>query len=116
MTSRPSHEKRGSKRVPVALTAHARIGNRFVKEALGDISAGGLYLRTREPAKEGSEVTVALSLPATDGSRICTLVGNVVRIDKDHRGKLLGVGVTFKGDAMSKADLDVLRGFLSKAA
>lgn len=116
MTSRSSHEKRTSRRVPVKLTAHARIGNRFVKEALGDLSTGGLYLKTREPAKEGAPVTVAIALPAADGSKICTLVGSVVRVDKDPRGKLLGVGVSFSGAQMSKKDLEVLQGFLDRAA
>lgn len=116
MTSRSSHEKRTSRRVPVDITAHARIGNRFVKEPLGDISAGGLYLRTKEAAKEGIAVTVALALPEKDGSKICTLVGNVVRVDRDQKGKLKGLGISFKGEQMSKADLDALRGFLSRAA
>lgn len=115
MTSRSAQEKRTSKRVPVELTAHARIGNRFVKEPLGDISAGGLYLRTKELAKEGIQVTVALALPDKDGSKICTLVGQVARIDKDQKGKLRGLGIRFAGDQMSKADLDALRTFLERS-
>lgn len=100
----------------MSLTAHARIGNRFVKEPLGDISAGGLYLKTKELAKEGSEVTIALSLPLKGETRICTLVGSVVRVDRDARGKLCGLGVSLVKDRLGKADLDTLAGFLASSA
>ncbi len=56
-------EKRGFPRIPVTLTAHCRIGNRYVKDAVADLSEGGLYLKTREPAREGTPVRVALALP-----------------------------------------------------
>lgn len=117
MASRPTGaEKRRARRVPVSLTAHARIGNRFVKEPLGDISAGGLYLKTKELAKMGAEVTVALSLPVKGEARICTLVGSVVRVDRDARGKLCGLGVSLVPDRLGKADLATLRNFLEATA
>lgn len=116
MPSRTSQgsEKRVFPRIPVALTAHCRIGNRFVKDAVADLSEGGLYLKTREPAREGTPVRVALALPFSDGPRYCTLVGTVARIDKDAKGYSRGLGVSFQGLDSHLGDRDALRGFLSK--
>ena len=79
----------------MTLTAHCRIGNRFIRDAVGDLSQGGLYLKTKEPAREGAPVRVAIALPHADGPKFCTLVGCVARVDRDTRGRLLGLGVSF---------------------
>jgi hypothetical protein len=86
-------EKRGAPRIPVSLTAHCRIGERYVKDDIGDLSERGLFLRTREPAREGTPVRVAVGLPAREGTRFCTLVGFVAREHRDMHGLLLGLGV-----------------------
>jgi hypothetical protein len=107
-------EKRGSPRIPVTLTAHCRIGNRYVKDAVADLSEGGLYLKTREPAREGTPVRVALALPFIDGPRYCTLVGLVARVDRDARGFLKGLGVSFAG-SLQTGDREALHGFLKRS-
>lgn len=104
-------EKRGSPRIPVALTAHCRIGNRYVKDAVGDLSEGGLFLKTRELAPEGTPVRVALALPMGDGPRYCTLVGSVARVDRDARGSLRGLGVSFTND-LPRDERAALSGYL----
>lgn len=109
-------EKRNFPRIPVALTAHCRIGNRFIRDAVADLSEGGLYLRTKEPAREGTPVRVALALPFIDGPRYCTLVGSVARVDRDARGMLRGLGVSFEEVESHLSDRQALKGFLSKAA
>lgn len=106
-----AQEKRGFPRIPVTLTAHCRIGNRYVKDAVADLSEGGLFLRTRESAREGTPVRVALALPFGDGPRYCTLVGAVARIDRDGRGVLRGLGVAFSGE-LGRPDREALSGFL----
>lgn len=106
-------DKRTFPRIQVALTAHCRIGNRFVRDAVADLSEGGLYLKTREPARAGTPVRVALALPFPDGPRYCTLVGNVARIDRDSRGFSKGLGVSFDG-GLQMTDRDALKGFLSR--
>jgi uncharacterized protein (TIGR02266 family) len=95
--------------VQVALTAHCRIGNRFVREAVSDLSAGGLYLKTRELAPRGTPVRVALALPMAEGPHYCTLVGSVARVDRDARGFARGLGVAFES-----ADREALQGFLAQ--
>ena len=107
-----AQEKRTHPRVPVTLTAHCRIGNRFVRDALGDLSEGGLYLRTKEKAIEGTPVRVALALPLADGPRVITLVGNVVRVDRDARGQAKGLGVSFSGAQIHDVDRQSLTGFI----
>ncbi len=108
------HEKRAARRVAVNLTAHCRIGTRFMKEPVGDLSRGGLYLRTREPVSEGLPVRVALALPHDDGPRFCTLVGNVARLVRDERGRPLGIGVSFSSEQIAAPDLETLDGYLSR--
>lgn len=105
-------EKRTFPRINVSLTAHCRIGNRYVRDAVADLSEGGLYLRTREPAREGTPVRVALALPFGDGPRFCTLVGAVARVDRDPRGYLRGLGVSFTGEQIAIADREALMGFI----
>lgn len=109
-------EKRVFPRIPVELTAHCRIGNRFIRDTVGDLSEGGLYLKTKEPAREGTPVRAVLALPADKGARICTLVGNVARIDRDHKGHLRGLGVSFSGDQIASLDRRSLTDYLSQHA
>lgn len=116
MTGRTSsREKRVFPRIPVALTAHCRIGNRFVRDAVADLSEGGLYLKTREVARQGTPVRVALALPFPDGPRYCTLVGNVARVDRDAKGFARGLGVSFEGVEIEATDRSALSGFLTKS-
>jgi uncharacterized protein (TIGR02266 family) len=115
VTSTAHGEKRASPRTPVQLTAHCRLGNRYVKEAVGDLSEGGLFLRTREVVKEGTAVRVAVALPLTEGPRICTLIGHVVNIHKDARGQRLGVGVVFESQEIASLDQLALSHFLARA-
>lgn len=88
-----TNEKRTSPRVPVAFTAHCRLGTRHVRDSVCDVSRDGLYLKTREPVREGTEVRVAMALPTGEGHRFCTLVGSVARVDRDSLGILRGWGV-----------------------
>ena len=105
-------EQRQDVRLPVTLTAHCQIGSRFVRETLVDLSENGLFLRTAEPAAEGTAIQVALALPYGSGTRFCTLTGQVVRAQRDSRGEREGLGVRFD-EGISPFDRDMLRGFLS---
>jgi len=111
-----TQEKRGSRRVTVSLVAHCRIGNRFTREAVCDLSSGGLYLRTRELAKKGTPVRVALALPHDSGPKFCTLVGCVAREDRDMSGKVMGIGVSLDPMQTPLHDRTVLDGFVARAA
>ena len=106
------HEQRVFRRFPVTLTAHCRLGNRYVRDAIVDLSEGGLYLRTREPARAGTAVRVALALPHQEGPQFCTLVGNVARQDKDARGHQRGLGVSFDDETLAAHDRVALAAYL----
>ena len=110
-----SPEKRSHPRFAVALTAHCRIGNRFIRDAIADLSQGGLYLKTREPAREGTPVRVAIALPHETGPKFCTLVGCVARIDRDARGRLVGLGVSFDATQTALHDRTTLSAFIARA-
>ena len=103
-------EKRVSPRVPVALTAHCRIGTRHLKDAVVDLSEGGLFLETRAAAAVGTPVRMALALPV--GTEICTLVGAVARQELDARGRPKGLGVAFEEAAIDPSHRRTLAGFL----
>src|SRR4051812_27074438 len=107
-------EKRGFPRVAVSLVAHCRIGNRFTRESVIDLSGGGLYLRTREVAKKGTPVRVALALPHDTGPKFCTLVGCVAREDRDPFGKLRGLGVCLDPHQTPLHDRTLLTSFVSR--
>ena len=98
------------------LTAHCRIGNRFIRDAVADLSEGGLYLKTREPAREGTAVRVALALPHREGPKFCTLVGLIARVDRDSRGILRGLGVSFSDEEIAPNDREAVSAFLQQAA
>jgi uncharacterized protein (TIGR02266 family) len=108
-----SSEKRIHPRQSVALTAHCRIGNRFIRDAISDLSLGGLYLKTKEPAREGTQVRVAVALPGEDGPKFCTLVGNVARIDRDLRSRVIGLGVSFDDTQTALHDRSTLTSYLA---
>ena len=107
-------EKRIFRRYPVELTAHCRVGNRYIRDAIVDLSEGGLYLRTREPAREGTSVRVALALPYAEGPHFCTLVGVVVRTDRDAKGHVKGLGVSFEDETLDGRDRATLASFLAR--
>jgi hypothetical protein len=115
MAAAHAMEKRSARRVPVSLTAHCRIGNRFVREPVADLSRGGLYLKSRQPgAREGIPVRVALALPHAEGPRFCTLAGQVVRLDRDSNGRLCGMGVSFAADQIAQLDRTMLDDYLTQ--
>ena len=115
-SSMEGQDKRIFPRVLVAITAHCRIGNRFVRDPIVDLSEGGLYLKTKEPARSGTEVRVALALPYPDGPRYCTLVGSVARVDRDSRGFSRGLAVSFEGVSGQLNDRKALKAFLMASA
>jgi Tfp pilus assembly protein PilZ len=113
-SSSRAEDKRRTPRVSVSLTAHCRIGNRFIRDPVADLSLGGLYLRTHEPARAGTPVRAALALPTQDGPRYLTLVGSVARVDTDPRGHAQGLGVAFAEDQMREQDRRALGLFIAE--
>jgi hypothetical protein len=114
LSSSRAADKRRTPRVRVSLTAHCRIGNRFIRDPIADLSLGGLYLRTHEPARAGAPVRAALALPSQDGPRYLTLVGSVARVDTDPRGHAQGLGVSFVDEQMAAADRSALGAFIAE--
>ena len=105
-------EKRAEPRLAVTLAAHCRVGDRYLRESLTDVSPSGLFLATRERFAMGAPVRVALALPYADGPRFCTLVGTVVRVAHDPAGSPNGLGVAFEGE-VNGLDRELLKGFIA---
>ncbi len=60
-----------------------------------DISAGGIFLRTKREVEVGTEVTVNIIHPETEQE--FALAGSVVRMHHDDSGKPSGLGIKFTG-------------------
>lgn len=89
------HERRGGQRLPFSGTAYLTYDGRCRSEAVVDVSADGLQIRSGVRLKPGKEVKVFLPLPAEDGWRMCLLKGKVVRRDRAGRGDgRLGIALT----------------------
>jgi hypothetical protein len=101
-------EKRSSQRVAVSITAHCRIGSRYIRDPIGDLSVGGLYLRTREVARTGTPVRVAFAITRQSGTHFISLAGQVARLDHDDHGILRGLGVRFDQSELDDEDRSLL--------
>ena len=104
-------ERREYPRLPLGLWAHCQIDGMVSQEALGDLSVGGLYLRTSNPAPMGARVRIVLGLPYIGGQRVCSLAGRVVWVDRNS-AQIKGLGVQFDEET-GNADAQLLRGFLA---
>ncbi len=104
-------ERRRHPRLSVGLTAHCQIDGIVSQEALGDLSVGGLYLRTSAAVRQGARVRIVLGLPYIGGQRVCSLAGRVAWVNRGEMGEVRGAGVEFDQETES-ADYELLRGFL----
>lgn len=77
-------------RRPVVQQVDYTIGDRFHRDAMRDISLGGMFIETNLLLEVGQEVTV--SIPFSDGRPPVRVRGEVVRVAKD------GVGIRFRRD------------------
>lgn len=108
----PGAELRRMPRLPLGLSAHCQIDGIVAQHALGDLSTGGLYLRTSTPLRLGARARIVLGLPYIGGQRVCTLSATVLRLDREggEDGPVRGAGLGF--DETDGPDHELLVGFL----
>jgi hypothetical protein len=109
---REEPDRRSHPRLTLGLWAHCQIDGIVSQEALGDLSAGGLYLRTTAQVREGARARIVLGLPYIGGQRVCSLSGSIAWVDVQPDGALHGAGVRFDQETDS-ADHQLLEGFLA---
>lgn len=97
-------ERRAHERLPVAMTAHCRIGPRHLRARVTDISVGGLLLKTEEMAPVGAQVRLAVNIPQPSGVRVCVLAGEVARLEVDRFGNQRGLGVRLSATSIAPVD------------
>jgi molecular chaperone DnaK len=88
----------------VALQAKCSSWDRFHNLFSGNISEGGLFIPTEEPAKAGEVIAIELTVP--DGSRL-ELPGRVTHVIRDPDGNQHGLGIKLEvpeGDARKRYD------------
>lgn len=108
-----ARERRLHRRLSVGLQAHCQIDGIVSQEVLGNLSEGGLFLRTRAQLREGSRVRIVIGLPYIGGQRVCSLSGFVAWVARDDvTGTVSGAGVTIDVADTDDADEALLKGFL----
>ncbi len=96
---------RKHERVPLLTAVDYSTEDRFYKDYIQDISAGGVFIKTRMPFRAGQEVSLTFSLP--DYQKHLKIIGEIVRITPQ------GIGVKFKianeeQETMTKALLEMI--------
>jgi len=81
--------KRKHKRKPCLLAVDYSTPDRFYREFIQNISAGGIYIETREPLSKGEDISLTFSVPSSETP--IRLTGKIVRTDKS------GIAVEFEG-------------------
>ena len=78
--------------------------DRFYREFIQDISAGGLYIETREPLLKGDTISLTFSVPNSEVP--IRLTGIIVRTDEN------GIAVEF--DRISKYQEEIISSLINK--
>lgn len=107
-----ARERRVHRRLSVGLQAHCQIDGLVSHEVLGNLSEGGLFLRTSAQVQEGSRVRIVIGLPYIGGQRVCSLSGCIVWVARDAAGRVSGAGVAIDAADTDDADEALLKGFL----
>ena len=97
--------KRKHEREPFFMVVDYSVEDRFYKSYIQNISAGGVFIKTRMPFKAGHEAS--LTFPLADYQKYIKITGEIVRVTPQ------GIGVKFKmvnqdQEAMLKSLLEFL--------
>jgi hypothetical protein len=104
-------DRRRTPRLPLGLWAHCQIDGVVSQQALGDLSATGLYIRIGTAPRVGARVRIVLGLPYISGQRVCSLSGRITWVDREG-DVVRGAGVQFDHET-DGADHELLEGFLA---
>jgi uncharacterized protein (TIGR02266 family) len=80
--------RRKHEREPFFMAVDYSTKDRFYKDYIQNISAGGVFIETRMPFRAGQEVSLTFPLP--DYQKYIKIIGEVVRVTPH------GIGVKFK--------------------
>lgn len=105
------HKTRSEPRVQKVLAVEFKDRQSFFRAYTGNVSSGGLFIRTERPLPKGQEIVLKLKLPdITDPLQVKSEV-IWARTDANEKGQPPGMGVRFT--AMSKKDNQLLKEFLT---
>jgi len=96
--------KRRHTRKSCLITVDYSTPDRFYREFIQDISAGGLYIETREPLSKGEAISLTFSVPNSEVP--IRLTGKIVRADES------GIAVEF--EQISKYQEEIISSLLDK--
>jgi len=105
LEERLSKGRRKHEREPFFMVVDYSVEDRFYKSYIQNISAGGVFIKTRMPFKAGQEAS--LTFPLADYQKYIKITGEIVRVTPQ------GIGVKFKmvnqdQEAMLKSLLEFL--------
>ena len=107
-------ERRKHPRIPIKLRVKYRSAKDFFEDYSGNISAGGMFIRTREPVEYGTKVLLEFVLPEIPMT--VRGLGEVVRVVREgvSQEEPGGMGIKFlKFDAGSE---ESIKKFISRQA
>jgi uncharacterized protein (TIGR02266 family) len=87
--------RRSARRVPSSIRIGVASDDEFIEQHAANISAGGMFIRMRDPLPLNSVLTLYLELP--DGGPAAVVDAQVVRVAQPGHDPLSGVGVQFIG-------------------
>lgn len=103
-------DNRKHSRVPSRMRCWCEGDNVTLYSRVGNVSEGGLFLRTSTPLREGVRATVRLGVGEEDGPELQTLA-KVVWARQNGQPWPSGMGLQF--DALDEASLEQLRRIIS---
>jgi molecular chaperone DnaK len=106
-------ERRVFDRAPLNMLVQFRLRDldEFMRDYAVNVSAGGMFIRTREPHAEGSMIYLQFRL--SDGSKIIEGLGKVVHVNPPSHA-VPGMGVEFVN--LDDASLDLIREIVEERA
>ncbi len=98
MTQSSHGELRAHRRVPTKILVDYHYGDVRARCAADNVSEGGVFLRSEDPAPEGTRIYLRLYLPRDEPSARDSLevIGVVVRSISAAEGRIGGMGVHFE--------------------
>ncbi len=85
--------RRQAPRVPAKLVVRFASANAFLQQYAENLSSGGIFIATPNPAPVKSKLELELHLPKTD--EILKLQGEVMHVQTGEDGKPRGMGIAF---------------------
>ncbi len=111
--SKKTADNRGGRRVPINLLVDYQADGHYLFDFCRDLGSGGVFIETKTPLPQGSEVNLTFTLP--DSKETLDAKGKVIWVQSPITGRAdltPGMGVQFAG--FTKEQRSTLENFISR--